>query len=92
MGLEAYATVHPFTLGKGMRQMIAVASIVALKPRVLVVDEPTTGLDASGCATIMQIIKKLHNAGTAIVCISHDMELIRKYANRVVVLDQGRIV
>ncbi|MCP4114953.1 MAG: ABC transporter ATP-binding protein [Desulfobacteraceae bacterium] len=92
MGLEAYATVHPFTLGKGMRQMIAVASIVALNPRILVVDEPTTGLDASGCATIMGIIKKLHNSGTAIVCITHDMELIRKYANRAVVLNRGRIV
>ena len=55
-GLEPFRHLHPFTLGKGMRQMIAVAAIVALSPRVLVVDEPITGLDATGSSLIMNLI------------------------------------
>jgi energy-coupling factor transport system ATP-binding protein len=92
MGLSAVRKHHPFTLGKGLRQMIAVASIVALKPKILVVDEPTTGLDSSGRQKIMNIIEKLHSHGTAIVLISHDMELVKMYAHRLVVLTHGKII
>lgn len=92
MGLSAVRNNHPFSLGKGLRQMLAVASIVVLKPEILIVDEPTTGLDLSGSQKIMDIIEKLHHNGTAIILISHDMELIKNYTNRLVVLDHGKII
>ncbi|WP_457554240.1 ABC transporter ATP-binding protein [Desulfobacula sp.] len=92
MGLSAVRNDHPFTLGKGLRQIIAVASIVALKPKILIVDEPTTGLDSSGSQKIMNIIEKLYYDGTAIILISHDLELVKNYAKRLVVLNHGKII
>ncbi|MFK5953436.1 MAG: ABC transporter ATP-binding protein [Desulfobacterium sp.] len=91
-GLEPFRHLHPFTLGKGMRQMIAVAAIVALSPKVLVVDEPTTGLDATGSSLIMDLIQRLHCNGTAIVLITHDLSLAARYASRLLVMGQGKIL
>ncbi len=90
--LEKYRHVHPFSLGKGERQMIAVASILVLKPKVLIIDEPTTGSDWSGVQTMMALIGKLHTAGTTIIMISHDMDLVAQYAERVIVLKDGGIL
>lgn len=83
---------HPFSLGKGQRQRLAVASILVLKPRVLVVDEPTTGQDWAGIQSMMELMDKLHAAGTTIVMITHDMDVVARHANRAVVLCHGKIV
>ena len=83
---------HPFSLGKGQRQRLAVASILVLKPRVLVVDEPTTGQDWAGIQSMMDLMDKLHAAGTTIVMITHDMDVVARHANRAVVLCHGKIV
>jgi ATPase components of various ABC-type transport systems, contain duplicated ATPase len=91
-GLEQYRQVHPYTLGKGERQMIAVASILVIKPKILVVDEPTTGSDWAGVQTMMALISQLHLAGTTIIMISHDMDLVAQNAQRVIVLKDGGIV
>ena len=91
-GLQKYRNVHPFSLGKGERQMIAVASILVLKPKLLIIDEPTTGSDWAGVQTMMALIRKLHNAGTTIIMISHDMDLVAQYAKRVIVLKNGNIL
>ena len=91
-GLERYRSVHPFSLGKGERQMIAVASILVLKPKLLIIDEPTTGSDWTGVQTMMGLIRKLHAAGTTIIMISHDMDLVAQYAKRVIVLKDGEIL
>ena len=91
-GLDRYRKVHPFSLGKGERQMIAVASILVLKPKLLVIDEPTTGSDWAGVQTMMSLIRELHTAGTTIVMISHDMDLVCQYAKRVIVLKDGEIL
>ncbi|SDG94569.1 energy-coupling factor transport system ATP-binding protein [Desulfosporosinus hippei DSM 8344] len=90
-GLEPYRSVHPFSLGKGERQMIAVASILVLKPKLLIIDEPTTGSDWTGVQTMMALIEKLHSAGTTIIMISHDMDLVAQYAKRVIVMKDGEI-
>lgn len=90
-GLERYRSVHPFSLGKGERQMIAVASILVLKPKLLIIDEPTTGSDWAGVQTMMALIHKLHAAGTTIIMISHDMDLVAQYAKRVIVLKDGGV-
>ncbi|WP_459929601.1 ABC transporter ATP-binding protein [Desulfosporosinus burensis] len=91
-GLERYRSVHPFSLGKGERQMIAVASILALKPKLLIIDEPTTGSDWAGVQSMMALISKLHAAGTTIIMISHDMDLVAQYAKRVIVMKEGGIM
>ena len=91
-GLERYRLVHPFTLGKGERQLIAVASILVIKPKLLIIDEPTTGSDWAGVQTMMALISQLHLAGTTIVMISHDMDLVAQYAQRVIVLKDGDIL
>ncbi len=83
---------HPFSLGKGERQMIAVASILALEPKILVVDEPTTGLDWRGIRRIMDLIKTLHDNGTTIIMITHDMDLVAHYATRTVVMRHGAVL
>ncbi|MDR3602822.1 MAG: energy-coupling factor transporter ATPase [Desulfosporosinus sp.] len=90
-GLEKYRSVHPFSLGKGERQMIAVASILVLKPKLLIIDEPTTGSDWTGVQTMMALIHKLHAAGTTIIMISHDMDLVAQYAKRIIVLKDGEV-
>lgn len=91
-GLEPYREVHPFTLSKGERQALAVASILAMEPKILIIDEPTTGSDWRGVQTIMSMIRDLNDAGTTVLMISHDMELVAQFAKRVVVMKQGRIV
>ncbi|WP_022667493.1 ABC transporter ATP-binding protein [Desulfospira joergensenii] len=91
-GLGPVRSLHPFTLGKGTRQMIAMASILILRPRVLVMDEPFTGLDPGGSAQVMDLITKLHSRGTAIVLITHDLNLAARYARRLTVVDRGEIV
>ncbi|AET68314.1 ATPase component of various ABC-type transport systems with duplicated ATPase domain [Desulfosporosinus orientis DSM 765] len=90
-GLEHCRSVHPFSLGKGERQMIAVASVLVLRPKLLIIDEPTTGSDWAGIQRMMALIHKLHSAGTTIVMISHDMDLVAQYAKRVIVMQDGKI-
>lgn len=82
----------PFLLNRGTRQLLALASIVVTAPPVIVLDEPTTGLDYRECAKVMAVIKKLHGAGTTVVMVCHDMEVVADYAQRVIVMDSGRVV
>jgi energy-coupling factor transport system ATP-binding protein len=82
----------PFGLSRGERQQCALASVLARKPELLVLDEPTTGLDYRECMTIMGIISALHEAGTTILMISHDMEVVADFAHRILVLSGGRLI
>lgn len=91
-GLEQRRNDHPLSLGRGERQIVAVASILALEPKILVIDEPTTGLDWAGIQKMMALIEHLHNNGTTIIMISHDMEIVAKYAQRVIVMKDGGIL
>lgn len=91
-GLEKYRKVHPYTLGKGERQLIAVASVLALTPEILVIDEPTTGLDWMGVQKIMELLQQLHKKGTTILMITHDMDIVAEYTERVIVLQKGRVL
>ena len=91
-GLTPVRTAHPLTLSKGMRQMVAVASIVVLRPEILVVDEPSAGLDAGETERVMGILDRLHRGGTAVVCITHDLELAAVFARRLVLMKKGCIV
>ena len=82
----------PFLLNRGTRQLLALASIVVLDTPVVVLDEPTTGLDYRECVKVMSIIRKLHDAGTTVIMVCHDMEVVSDFAERVIVMSDGAIV
>ena len=82
----------PFLLSKGERQRLAVASVLALRPRLLILDEPTTGLDYREQRRMMALLAELNRGGIAIVIITHTPWLVAEYARRVVLLRRGRIL
>ena len=81
----------PFLLDKGVRQRLAVAAVLALRPDVLVLDEPTTGLDFAEQQKMMALLRALHAGGRTIVIITHTPWVIAEYAERVVLLAEGRL-
>lgn len=83
---------NPFNLSRGERQRLALASLIAIEPEILILDEPTTGLDYKECIGIMEIMKKLNSKGVTVIMISHDMELVLDYAKRVLVLSGGKLI
>jgi energy-coupling factor transport system ATP-binding protein len=84
---------HPFFLTKGLRQRVAIASILALQPRVIIVDEPTTGQDARQSLEIMDFLAALNrDGGHTIIIITHDMPIVARYARRTVAMGRGRIL
>ena len=90
VGLEDMRDKDPFLLGRGERQRLAVASILVLEPRLLILDEPTTGLDYPQQRRMMELISELNRAGTAIVIITHTPWLVAEYARRAVLMRKGR--
>lgn len=92
VGLADKADEDPLFLGKGQRQRLAVASVLAMQPEILIVDEPTTGQDYGMVRGIMDLLEELHRQGNAVLIITHDMTLVANYCQRVVVLLDGRNV
>ena len=82
----------PFLMNRGARQLLALASIVVLAPPVVVLDEPTTGLDYRECVKVMDIIRRIHERGTTVVMVCHDMEVVADYAARCIVMSGGEVV
>lgn len=82
----------PFLLNRGARQLLALASIVVLALPVVVLDEPTTGLDYRECVKVMDIIRRIHERGTTVVMVCHDMEVVADYAARCIVMSGGEVV
>jgi len=90
---KIYHDEHPFFLSKGLRQRVAIASILALRPHVIIVDEPTTGQDIKQSREIMDFLKDLNEKhGHTIIIITHDMPIVGQYARRVVAMAQARIM
>ena len=83
---------EPFLLNRGTRQLLALASIIVAAPPVVILDEPTTGLDYRECETVMGVVRKLHEAGTTVIMVCHDMEVVADYAQRVIVMAGGGVV
>jgi energy-coupling factor transporter ATP-binding protein EcfA2 len=92
VGLKHMADSYPFGLSRGERQKVAVASVLAMEPQVVIVDEPTTGLDWLGGQAMMDIIRGMHDDGRTVIVITHDMHLVAEYAERVIVMADGRKV
>lgn len=83
---------EPFLLNRGTRQLLALASIIVMEPPVVVLDEPTTGLDFRECAKVMDVISELNARGTTVIMVCHDMEVVADYAKRVIAMTAGQVV
>jgi energy-coupling factor transport system ATP-binding protein len=90
VGLEGYEEEDPFGLTKGERQRVAVASVLAVRPDVLILDEPTTGLDYAEQRSMMDLVRRLNEAGSTIIAVTHTMWVVAEYAHRAVVMKDGR--
>ncbi|MDR3562277.1 MAG: ABC transporter ATP-binding protein [Negativicutes bacterium] len=88
-GLTQQAQAYPRTLSKGQKQRVAIASALAMRPRLLILDEPTSGQDATEKRTLMEMLGRLNSQGIAILLVTHDMELISRFARRVLVMADG---
>ena len=82
----------PFELSGGQKRRVAMAGIIALEPKILILDEPTAGLDPQGEKEVMELFKKIHQSGTTIIMISHNMDNVLEYSNRAIVMSKGEIV
>ncbi|ASJ11063.1 ABC transporter ATP-binding protein [Thermococcus sp. P6] len=90
VNLEGYEDRSPYSLSGGEKQRLAIAAVLAMKPRYLILDEPTTGLDERNARSVRETIGELRKAGHGILLITHDMELVLELAERVVLLHGGR--
>ena len=89
--MEEYAGAEVFDLGKGQKQRIALASVLTLEPKILVIDEPTTGQDPEMTEDIFEIIRSLNESGTTVLVITHKVDYAAMYAKRAIVLSYGRV-
>ncbi|NJE05114.1 ABC transporter ATP-binding protein [Thermococcus sp. M36] len=92
VGLEGYEERTPYSLSGGEKQRLAIACVLAMKPRYLILDEPTTGLDAKGAGEVAEVVTRLRSEGHGVLIITHDMELVLELAERVVLLYEGEKV
>ena len=88
---ESFYKRSPFELSGGEKRRVAIAGIIALKPDILVLDEPTAGLDPEGSKIILDLIKELNSEGKTIILVTHDMNIVLNYSDHVVVLNEGQL-
>lgn len=82
----------PFSLSRGQRQMVALASVVVMEPEVILLDEPTSGLDYRECMTVMETVREMADRDCAVIMVCHDMEVVSDFAERLLVMADGRIL
>ena len=94
MGLDfdGFASRSPFSLSGGEQRKVAIAGILALNPEVLILDEPTCGLDSRSTEEMEKLLKDLNSMGVTVILVSHNMDLIAELAEKIILLDQGRVV
>ena len=91
VSLDGRGDEDPFGLTKGERQRVAVASVLAVRPEVLILDEPTTGLDYAEQRSMMDLVRRLNEAGSTIIVVTHTMWVVAEYAHRAAVIRDGRV-
>lgn len=92
MELEGKENRHPHSLSRGERQRLAIATVLAIKPDVIILDEPTGGQDKARTENLMSLLQELNAKGHTIIVITHDIELAAEYAKRVVVIFDGGVL
>ena len=84
--------VEPFNMSRGQRQRLCLACLIALNPEILILDEPTTGLDYRECMEVMEKIRELNQKGTTVIMVCHDMEVVLDFAKQIIVMNRGEIM
>lgn len=88
---QSYLAKSPFDLSGGQKRRVAIAGILAMDPDILVLDEPTAGLDPSGIKEMMDLFKKIHEMGKTVILVTHDMNHVLEYCENVVVMSEGQV-
>lgn len=88
---ESYLNKSPFDLSGGQKRRVAIAGILAMNPDILILDEPTAGLDPQGTNEMMSLFKKINDSGKTIVLVTHDMNHVLQYCDEVVVMNHGKV-
>ena len=91
-GITKYRKSYPPSLAAGERAKVIIASVIAMKPDIIILDEPTTGQDNKGCFQIMDIAKEFNEAGHTVVVVTHHMALVAEYATRTIVFCKGEVL
>ncbi len=92
VGLSGHEQADPFALTKSGRQRVAVASVLAVRPEILILDEPTTGLDYAEQRSMMNMVRRLNENGSTIIFVTHHMWVVAEYARRVFVMKDGKLL
>lgn len=92
LDLVPFADLPPASLSFGLRRRVTIATLVALRPGILILDEPTLGLEARSSRQVMRLLAELHHAGHTLIMISHDLELVNEYAQTCAILHEGRLL
>ena len=90
-GLVGFDERRPHTLSGGEKRRLAVAGVLAMEPDMLVLDEPFTGLDWPGSADLLTVLDQFHETGKTILLITHDLDKVLAHADRLILMDSGRI-
>lgn len=88
---ESYLERSPFELSGGQKRRVAIAGILAMEPDILVLDEPTAGLDPQGAKEMLELFKKFQESGKTVIMVSHDMNHVLQYCDHVVVMNHGEV-
>ncbi len=91
VGLEHHLETFPLTLSKGDRAKVVIASVLAMNPEIIILDEPTSGQDHKGNIQIMNIARNLLEEGKTVIVVTHNMGLIARYAERIIVMKHGSV-
>lgn len=86
---ESYLEKSPFDLSGGQKRRVAIAGILAMNPDILILDEPTAGLDPQGAKDMLDLFKKINNQGKTVIIVSHDMNQVLEYCDDVIVMNKG---
>lgn len=92
MDYETYKDKSPFELSGGQKRKIAIAGVLAMEPKIFIMDEPIAGLDPLGRESLMDLVKNLNDCGMTILMISHNMDGLAEYASRILVMNQGELM
>jgi len=92
VGMEQYKDKTPHHLSGGQQKRVAIAGIIAMRPEIMILDEPTAGLDPEGVEKVLNILDNLNNEGMSIVISSHDIEMVNEFAEKIFVLIEGEIL
>lgn len=92
VGMESYGNKTPHHLSGGQQKRVAIAGIIAMKPEIMILDEPTAGLDPDGVEKVLSIMNQLNKEGMTLIVSSHDIDMISEYADKIFILHNGEII